>query len=86
MTYLQALEIVVRNTGVDRYRHLCSEANTLPPPNDYEAYRGLMLRLAGAELTPNPDAVREMIGEIRAAANDAPEHLHQPVPCCGGGI
>ncbi len=34
MTDLEALDEAIRRTGVERYRYLCSDANTLPPPND----------------------------------------------------
>jgi hypothetical protein len=37
----QAVDRAVELTGVERYRHLCSPANRLPPPNspaDYLAH------------------------------------------------
>ena len=34
-----ALDLVVSRTKVERYRHLCSEANTLAYPNDRETWR-----------------------------------------------
>lgn len=38
MTDEQAIDEVVRRTGVERFRSLCSEANTLPPPNSRADY------------------------------------------------
>jgi hypothetical protein len=34
-----ALDEAIRSTGIERYRHLTSEANTLPSPNSREDWR-----------------------------------------------
>ena len=34
-----ALEVVISRTGVVHYRHLASDANTLPAPNDPATWR-----------------------------------------------
>lgn len=46
MTWEEALELVVARTGHHPYRERCSESSDRPPPNDYLAYRALMLRMA----------------------------------------
>ena len=57
MTLADALDIVVGQTGVERYRHLCSEANTLKPPNDRAAYCRWIVDEAQRDPTlPNIDA------------------------------
>src|SRR5262249_41892067 len=40
------LEAAIRQTGIERYRFLCSDANDLPPPNSREAYRRLGREIA----------------------------------------
>jgi hypothetical protein len=52
VSWEDALEIVVAQTKVERYRHLCSDANTLRPPNDRDAWRAYMIRKAANEQTP----------------------------------
>jgi hypothetical protein len=42
-----ALDLVIERTRVERYRHLCSEANTLPPPNAPADWRAWVVREAG---------------------------------------
>jgi hypothetical protein len=37
--FKKSLEIMIARTSVDRYRHLCSDANTLPAPNDRDTWR-----------------------------------------------
>jgi hypothetical protein len=46
MSWSDALEIVVGRTKHEAYRRQCSDENTSPPPNDRDAYRALMVRLA----------------------------------------
>lgn len=45
MEWLDALEAVVARTGVERYRHLCSDES---PAESRDAYRALMVRLASS--------------------------------------
>jgi len=74
MTWQTALETVVARTRVERYRHLCSDANALAPPNDRGAYRRLVVDLAGGELTPTPDEMRRVDAALA-------EHGTAPAPC-----
>ncbi len=39
MTISEAIDIVISRTGIERYRWLCSEENSLSKPNDREAWR-----------------------------------------------
>lgn len=71
MTWQDARDIVIRHTGHERYRHLCSQDNTLKPPNGPEEYRALMIQRAH-ELEGTEPATTPMQGVITF------------VPCCPG--
>ena len=66
--FAAALDLVIARTGVERYRHLCSEANTLPCPNDCETWRRWIRSEAMGEPSERaPAAVRVHYGEPSAA-------------------
>jgi hypothetical protein len=58
----RALDLVVARTGVARYRHLASEANTLPAPNAPADWRRWILAEA-AKPAAGPPAVPVSYGE-----------------------
>ena len=62
MTLLEALDLVVARTGVERYRYLCLEHPKLTVRFEYS---GLVLRLA-TELTTSRPSVAESIDLIKA--------------------
>ncbi len=55
MTDEDAMEAVIAQTGVQRYRHLCSDANRLPPPNAPADWRRHMHEILGQ--AGDPDVV-----------------------------
>jgi hypothetical protein len=66
------LEEAVRATRVERYRWLCSEANTLPMPNSREDWRRFILER------------RWIPSEMPAAAIDTGVGWVPPPSPCGG--
>jgi hypothetical protein len=53
-----ALDQVVARTGVERYRHLTSEANTLAYPNDRETWRAWIRSEAMVEPSERAPPIR----------------------------
>ncbi len=79
MTLTEAINIVVGRTSVERYRHLCSDANTLPEPNDPATWRRWIIEEAQRDPTP-PEIPPEVVAEMMREANQWPP----PVKPCGG--
>jgi hypothetical protein len=70
MNWPEALDVVVARTKHEPYRRLCSDENTSPPPNDRDAYRDLMVRLAENPPKPSeyPPLSRQLANVAGAAA------------------
>lgn len=64
-----ALEECLRETGHERFRHLVSEANTLPAPNSAEDYRRWILERGWRRTVP-----------VDYGSTGGPT----TGPCCGG--
>jgi hypothetical protein len=62
VSYLDALDIVVARTNVERLRYLCSDANTRPPPNSAADYRRYVVETA--EAPPAPPTPTEVMGQL----------------------
>lgn len=77
MTLPDALNIVIARTGVERYRYLCSEANTLPSPNDRETWRAWIM--SEAQRDPSLPDITVSSEEMREAEQWPPR-----VKPCGG--
>lgn len=60
-----ALDEVIARTGVSRYRHLVSDANTLPAPNDPATWRRWVVAEAARDPHLPPIAVDYGTGETR---------------------
>jgi hypothetical protein len=75
LTIDAALDLVVGRTGVARYRHLASAANTLPAPNSADDWRRWIL--AEAARDPSQPAVAAAV----AVAVDYGDPAPRP---CGG--
>jgi hypothetical protein len=76
--FAQALEEAIRSTGVERYRWLTGEANTLPPPNDAATWREF---IAARRWRPIR-SVDEILAE--AKAQGIPARVEPKRGCCGG--
>jgi hypothetical protein len=70
-----ALESVVARTGVERYRHLTGDDNTLPAPNAPADWRAWVLREHRGEPHPAPPAVPVPVSYGGPTATRS---------CCGG--
>ncbi len=79
VTIPEALDIVVGRTGVERYRFLCSSANTLPAPNDPATWQQWIIDEAERDPTL-PEIPPELMAEMMREANQWPP----PVKPCGG--
>ena len=66
MTYIDALEIVVARTKHERYRWLCSDANTEEASR--EGYRFLMIRMA---VSDQPTAYPSLAAQANSALRSA---------------
>ena len=58
MNWKEALEIVVNQTGVERYRLLCSDDS--PAPGGPQAYRDLMISMATGTPAPPSRTYRDL--------------------------
>ncbi len=67
VTDTEAIEEAVRRTGVERYRFLCSEANTLPAPNGPAEYIQLMHQIAN-EYPPLAEQASNALGALGRVA------------------
>jgi hypothetical protein len=57
MTLLEAIDLVVARTGVERYRHLCLEH---PKPTIRAEYSGLVIRMAAEPPPPKRSATESL--------------------------
>lgn len=81
MTDREAIDEVVRRTGVERFRFLCSELNTHAVPNSRDDYlRHIRELAAGPPPTEAPSAVESL--RLARAANACP---FRSTPSCGCG-
>ena len=77
MSWETALKSVVANTGHERYRVLCSDAWP-----DHEAYRALMIQMAGGESKPleYPSLSQQAKNAVRAVGSVFASAIHgEPV-------
>lgn len=82
MTDDQALEEAIRRTGVQRYRHLCSDANTLPSPNAPADWRRFVRSIAEG---PLPMDFPLVVGNGRPATPVVVHYADPDAPRpCGG--
>lgn len=77
------LDAVIASTGVERYRHLCSAANTLPPPNAPEDWRRFVRHLHARGLDPPRPGVAESI-DLTRRMNACPYRSTAPGCGCAG--
>lgn len=81
------LEAVVASTGVGRYRHLCSDANTLPAPNSAADWRRFIRDLHARDLhargldAPRPDVAEAV--ELTRRMNACPFRSTEGCGCSG---
>ena len=77
------LDEAIRATGVERYRWLCSDANTLPPPNSRDDWRRFILARRWEAPAVAPTEGRY----VPAGSIDLPADYRDRLPplggCCG---
>jgi hypothetical protein len=86
MTLLEAIDLVIARTGVERYRHLCLHH---PSPTVRAEYSGLIFRLAAEGATGLASATTPSAAEFLAllsAVRSCPYRSLEAVPTgCGCG-